>query len=825
MQTLAFPYTPEIAGTVLCYTITSELAQTWQELTKRHAKEDQRLPYYDLTQAFKFILGDFAAVRRGPQGTETLLLVRKQPPNGLIPRLFGAFEQALARRHNVAFQDRLAPLLSGLEPEEVRIGDYLTTTGPTGEPDIPKWVYDAVTWHATQLLSKDPVRLPSGRELRLRVDTEGNLLAWDDLLPDQKGVRRREPAMHYLSLTSITLPGQPGLVLSIDAHISRLTHFLPSARTVWIATDDNRLVLSAGFRYDAKTGKRILSGTIAELVDSFTLQGIPQLDDDILRREPDRVRARYHSTPAEHAVGSGPGRKFLDVVLNHAIACLPSDTAPLELVDSKIRSIDRSSSSPSDRVGLAQTLERSDARLHLTVLFASDNMRARAVGALARSLHLPLDDFGSKNTTLPLIPDHLKVTFRPVRKDILLTPGKPEPREQLAHDVKDQVQAGWIGAVLAETSAKAALAEGVPVGQDPKRQGRRAHAKLGIVSQHLDMASAPTESDGDHPADSALLDLLRSTGLTGTTPSRVFRSPLEDKPAVLVGIFSRSQNKPASRMVSLAAMVSNGCDDPWTTLAYHPAAGGWRPYPVAVAAHHADVLTPFDRSLSYEARTRQAAQYAQRALNQLLIRYPDLPIVLFLDGMGCRGLWQGLANRALGLATIGDLPHLGLPNASDGQIAVIRIITHTDNELPQPVRATTTGAGTPDELEAMDDHEEDDAFVPASTKLYKLASAKAAAYYLVNRSRTDQAFKASVRHSHRKTRFDPGLSATALRTPWHSMTCTELLVVDSADWTNDQLAALGARLCGHPLAWDGRTSRPAPLHLARQIIEDHPERR
>src|SRR5439155_15946945 len=133
----------------------------------------------------------------------------------------------------------------------------------------------------------------------------------------------------------------------------------------------------------------------------------PQLDDDILRREPDRVRARYHSTPAEHAVGSGPGRKFLDVVLNHAIACLPSDAAPLELVDSRIRSIDRPSGAPSDRVGVAETLERGDDRLHVTVLFASDDMRARAVGALARSLDLPLDAFGSKNTTVTLIPDHL----------------------------------------------------------------------------------------------------------------------------------------------------------------------------------------------------------------------------------------------------------------------------------------------------------------------------------------------------------------------------------------------------------------------------------
>jgi hypothetical protein len=56
------------------------------------------------------------------------------------------------------------------------------------------------------------------------------------------------------------------------------------------------------------------------------------------------------------------------------------------------------------------------------------------------------------------------------------------------------------------------------------------------------------------------------------------------------------------------------------------------------------------------------------------------------------------------------------------------------------------------------------------------------------------------------------------------MTCTEFAVVDAATWTSSQLGALSARLCGHPLIWDGRTSRPLPLHLARQVIQGHPDR-
>jgi hypothetical protein len=56
------------------------------------------------------------------------------------------------------------------------------------------------------------------------------------------------------------------------------------------------------------------------------------------------------------------------------------------------------------------------------------------------------------------------------------------------------------------------------------------------------------------------------------------------------------------------------------------------------------------------------------------------------------------------------------------------------------------------------------------------------------------------------------------------MTCTEFVILDSGSFTVEQLAAMSARLCGHPIAWDGRTNKPAPVHLAFQILDDHPQR-
>jgi hypothetical protein len=816
MLTLAFQCTQALTGKVFCYVLTPDLTEAWEQLTKRHASEDKKLPYRDLAQAFRFVLGDLAAVGRGPDGASTLLLTRREVPEGYIPRLFGEFERDLAHRHGLPFLNTLAPLLQDLRPEVRSTGRYLRATGPTGEPDIPSWVYQVATWRAIELLSTRPLRLPSGRELRLCPDTEGNLLAWEGLLPEVAAGsgRRPEQALHYLSLKPITLPGQPGLILSIDAHISRLTHFFRRARKVWLATDPGRPVLSLGFRYDRRKRRREWSGITPLLVDSFTIDGIPALDDEILSREPDRVRARYEDTPDDHPVGSGPGRKFLDVVLAHALSCLPPGSRPLELVDSSLKGIDRSpkrrkdAEAPHDRLHLADALRLTGQRLHLSVLFATDATRARASAALSDLL------LGSAGTTgvgtWELIPGHLKVTFRHAARENLLVPGPAGPRSELALTVAGDAVDGWAGAVLVESDAASARAEGVPPQDDPKRQGRKALAARGLVSQYLDSASAPGRGGPDYAAKGALLDLLRSAGLTGTLPRGVFNSPLEPGPFVLAGIWSREQhNKPTVRMVSLAAVVTDGSGRPWESLGYHPAAGGWSSYRVTTAAYHAGSVSPLPAGLEQEARRRQAAAYVRHALDQLLVRYPSIPVVVFVDGVGCRLLWAGLANKTLGLARPGALPHLGLANATNQQMALVRVVTDSD-ELFQPVRA--------------DDGEldETDGFVPASTKLHRLGDSRA--YYLVNRSRTDQAFETAARASHRQTRFEIADRPRILAAAWHAMTVTEFTVIDPGCWTTDQLGVLGGRLCGHPLAWDGRTSRPIPLHLARQAVEDHPHR-
>lgn len=807
MRTLAFPITEAIAGHVYLYEPTPALDEAWADLTLRFAGERKSLPYKDLAQAMRFVLGDFAAVQRGPDDTPTMIMAGQPlPPNHLV-YLFREFEQSLAQRRGADVTNTLAPHLAGLTPRRIAVGDYLKELGPTGEPKPPRWVYDVITWHAVTLLAKQPIKLPNGATLRLRPDIDGNLLAWDDLLPGNGSTG--EQAMHYLSVKAITLPGIPHLLLSIDAHISRLTHFLGNARHVWIAPSEDKFILTAGHFWDRASGNNFLTGTLPALVDSFSIDGIPtEFSSAMLVDKPNLIRARHSSTPNNHPVGSGPGRKFLDVVLTFATDVLSAaNTQPLDLTDSKIRNVNRADTEHNDREPLTSTINQASLPIHLVGVYTDDSMRSRQAGAVASALGVTPDKLAEAQQSFA--DGRLTVEFLASPAIELLQPGASAARQDLADRIKAKIGPGKRGIVLAETSLQRAQKDG-KAAHDPKPQLKQALARHGIVSQFLDMASTPRPDAIDFPADGGMQDLLRLAGLTGTTPGRVFDKPLEPQPVVLVGLHTRTQNKPACRTIGLAAMVTDGTNTPWKTLGYHTDAQGWNDYAAAVAAYHAADISPIDRAIPFGLRETKLGEYVQRALDQLLLRYPGLPFVIFVDGVGARSIWPGLSNASYGLNGSASLPHLGLNNAGKGQIALVRVSTNDDGELFQPVR----------DLGRISDK----AHVPVSMKLFGLTTAKADVFYLVNRSRTDQAYDSHVRASHSKTRFEIANNPRTLRAAWHALTCTEFAILDRGGFTADMLAALTARLCGHTLAWDGRTSRPAPHHLARQTIEDHPLR-
>lgn len=798
MRTLAFPYTDAMAEKIYGYTLSSELNDTWQDLTRRYTRYPKNLPYKDLSLGLRYVSGDYATICKDPDGPGTLLLMRKKIDNNIISRLLAVFEQDLANWHSAPFEDLLAPLLRSATPRTILISKYLQAQ-TAAHADIPNWVFDVATWRAIELL-RGEFQLSDGTSLLLRPDTDGNLVAFNHPLPAEHP--KAEQGIHYVSLEPITIPGYPGVLLNLDAHISATTGFPGSAKSLWIAPDDTGVLVTARHRYDRPNNRNAISGILPQLVDSFSIRGVPVsfTKDDLLAAKP-RIRARHATTPDRHPIGSGPGRRFLDCLLEHATTKLKTQSLILE--SSPIRNID-APGDPDRHAKLASAVAASARPTFISVIYQDDLQRRRSASALTAVLGLPENSLAAAEGTF--LDGALTISFESAKTEELITPGPPGLRNTLADRITSTRTPGILHLVLAETSKE--LAASKPA-EDPKPQLRQALAKHGVISQFIDSASTPKPDTNDHPANAAVRDLLRAAGLTATTPTRVFSRPLQPQPCVIVGLYTREQNQPAARYVSLAALISDGTDNPWRMLGYHPDARGWNNLPTAIAAHHAADLSQFTDP-NPTSRTTLARAYLERALHQLRTQFDDIPMVIYIDGSNRYPLWSGTTNKSLGRSAPEALPHLGM--VDPGGISLVRVNSASDGKLPQPVRATSSRSNPESDV------------VPATELLYYLAGAHQDTYYLINRSRSDKAFQSGVRAGHRMTRFDLA-DAREMRTPWHAMTCTEFLLLSHGAFQREHLAALSARLCGHPLAWDGRTSRPSPVHLARQIIEDHPARK
>ena len=66
MRTLAFPFTAAMAQPIWCYTFSPGLNDAWRDLTWRYTQQPQQLCYRDLTDAVRFVIRDYATIRKDP---------------------------------------------------------------------------------------------------------------------------------------------------------------------------------------------------------------------------------------------------------------------------------------------------------------------------------------------------------------------------------------------------------------------------------------------------------------------------------------------------------------------------------------------------------------------------------------------------------------------------------------------------------------------------------------------------------------------------------------------------------------------------------------
>lgn len=122
---------------------------------------------------------------------------------------------------------RLAEKLAGTPQQEQPLAGFLGCNR-NGQPDVPGWVFDTITWHLARRLAAAPFRV-DGQEIAFLPDTTGGLIAWDRPWFSNSG---RDYALCRMRLRLKTIPNVADPVLLFSGHATRISKSMNYTTTV-----------------------------------------------------------------------------------------------------------------------------------------------------------------------------------------------------------------------------------------------------------------------------------------------------------------------------------------------------------------------------------------------------------------------------------------------------------------------------------------------------------------------------------------------------------------------------------------------------------------
>ncbi|TNI32143.1 hypothetical protein CF128_21775 [Aeromonas veronii] len=167
-----------------------------------------------------------------------------------------------------------------------------------------------------------------------------------------------------------------------------------------------------------------------------------------------------------------------------------------------------------------------------------------------------------------------------------------------------------------------------------------------------------------------------------------------------------------------------------------------------------------------------------------------MPLLVYLHS-GLRAVYDGLK----------DSGGNNLPEIANNSAWLVRIRADDDT-------AQMSGDNIKHPLEA--------AFIGTKIGLYRVED-RSDLYYFVSPSNQ----YGRVISQRKNTRFD--VLDRSLRDPWQQLGVTEIAVISSANFASElDIAHQTALLCRNAPLWDGNLRLPSPMHMAKQVSEDHP---
>jgi hypothetical protein len=812
-------------GDLALYPLTPEFTTAWDSFTaavKRRAQRDDITPSYShLATALTAVTGQPVRLfpsrdltrQQSERGIAALLVTTGAIQPGILATAAGAFERMSLGDGQA---DTLAPSLAGVMHAVEPLAKYVSYE--EGTIRAPGWVYEVARWNLGARLVKNPVLIDGHLPIRLRLDTDGNLLAWDHPITRAWNTGPCH-AMIYISSAVVTLPGAAGLYLRLDAHVARQPLTWWGVRNAWIdphhAEPGKPLLRLPVYPAWPEKGREHpqYGAFAAAIVQECQLNPIPILPDESPR---ELGPVRLIGKPRKHPVGKGPGARLMFQLHGHALEGL--SLPDLTYRRTKIAMPAAGTGIlPAAKIDNAITVAPDDrsriARLRIVCLYDTELTRHRMTDALAH--------YSASSSALAGIADD-----QPVKLTDRLTVLVHREPQLLAHGQHPRNLDELTCLTSPEDGAVIALVEtlwepGSAIEDDAKPLLRAALGKRGVVAQFLNagyVAAKPRRAkDGavtqprDHPAEAAVRDLLRQAGLNdnrlaAATGSARLTSPLT-RAATLVGVHIRQhtprrrngRNDPNRLVVQLVAVHATPDDAPWAVQMYDDAEG-WISYREANARYYAT-----DIGKASFGRSRDKAPLVREYVDQALAALPKTrPLVVFVDAGACRGIWPGLNNSGFA--------HSLLPGSASSHpdLAVVRCAS--GENVPRPTHRSHG-------LRVRDRYKPD---LPR-TSLYEHDEGGVRSWLLAQPSRVHRSAQVGARAGTDYTRWTlPDTRETWMARDWHALTAIEIAIAQPGSWRPDELAALAARLCHQAASWDDRTLLPVPLHLAKASDQDHP---
>jgi RNaseH domain of pPIWI_RE/pPIWI_RE module N-terminal domain len=354
LNTLAFRCTPGLAGTAKVSVRHFDEA-TWKlwddfdrQCKQRYKSESAQAPYSIATTVLSMMGGGYVCF--APDRKDPFLASLHPIDSKLLQRVF-TLTHRLALGQDIGTIDltdppELARRIAGTPEQRHPLAEFLEAAGGT-QATAPNWLYRTVAWELSRRLAFEPWAISDSRTIRLRPDSTGGLVAFDDPWENDSGGRY---ALSRTALSLKTLPNISTPVLLLDSRVTRISSSLIFSATALAEQpggDRPLLEVALNGRGGARTVNRLALQALGRLEMDYSI--LRTIDERSKREQQLRADAREQEKsavfPREHPqqvwpvlpknysfpIGTGPGMHHLRLLHQHFTQVFADEAESLEM--------------------------------------------------------------------------------------------------------------------------------------------------------------------------------------------------------------------------------------------------------------------------------------------------------------------------------------------------------------------------------------------------------------------------------------------------------------------------------------------------------------